>query len=167
MAIRAILVLFLSFASLSAFADVGDIVEVDGLNYKILTMPDGDAHGTVEVGDNRNYEGPTVTIPADITVSGSGNDGTYDVVGIGNEAFSNNTKVTDLDLSGATYLTVIGDFAFTACRGFNESLTIGNAVTTIGEMAFSGCTGFKVSVSAKPYCGYCCPCITLYRKKKE
>ncbi|MDR1919938.1 MAG: leucine-rich repeat domain-containing protein, partial [Tannerellaceae bacterium] len=145
------MILFLSLilSALSAFAGVGDVVVDGGLNYKIISLPNDETHGTVEVGNNSSYAGP-VSIPASITLSGTdSNAGTYDVVAIGVRAFyvgSYNTKVTSLDLSYATNLTTIGEQAFSNCVNFTGSLTIPPSVTTIETNAFLYCTGFTGSL---------------------
>jgi hypothetical protein len=137
------------FSSLSAFAQVGAIVEDEnGLNYRILTMPDGGNNGTVEVSDDTSYAGPTVTIPADITVSGSGNDGTYDVVKIGEDAFAWNLAVTTLNLSGATNLTTIGEQAFENCTFTSINSTMQN-LNGVHSNAFTYITGTPLTCASE------------------
>ncbi|MCL2165569.1 MAG: leucine-rich repeat domain-containing protein, partial [Oscillospiraceae bacterium] len=145
-------------APLTALAAVGDTVVADGLNYNILTMPTEGKNGTVEVGDNMSYTGKTVTIPATITVSGGGNDGTYDVVEIMRYAFSEfkpeefslgkdgpmrgNLNIETLDLSGATNLKLIDIYAFAQCANLKGDLTIPDSVTDIRVGVFMY-TGYK------------------------
>ncbi|BDF03547.1 leucine-rich repeat protein [[Clostridium] hylemonae] len=119
---------------------VGNTVTVNGLNYNILSMPAGETHGTVEVGNNEGYTGNNLSIPAEITVSGDAqNDGAYNVVGISNGAFWKCASLTGT-LTIPASIKSIGDVAF---RGTDISgtLTIPASVTDIGDSAFSGCSG--------------------------
>jgi hypothetical protein len=73
--------------------------------------------------------------------------GGQNVVAIAESAFSSQSDLISLDLSGATNLLTIGNYAFNICYGFTGSLTIGNSVTSIGYATFAGCSGFTGSLT--------------------
>ena len=131
-------------------------IEYNGINYTVLSEPDGGENGTVEVGSNP-YARDNVTIPATITDV----ENTYTVTSIGDGAFSWCSGLTSVDIldgvtsigygafsecSGLTSVdildgvTSIGDFAFSMCDGLT-SVTIPDSVTSIGDRAFSKCSG--------------------------
>ena len=60
------------------------------------------------------------------------------VTSIGNDAFSNCTRLTDITIPYS--VTSIGDSAFLYCTGLT-GITIPNSVTSIGDSAFIACTG--------------------------
>ena len=60
-----------------------------------------------------------------------------DITKIGSNAFANCTDITSLDLSQATSLTTIGDYAFNYCYNLTGDLVIPSSVTSIGDSAFS------------------------------
>jgi hypothetical protein len=129
----------------------------NGINYTIIS-------GTnVQVGDNINYSSSlgssSVTIPGTF-FNGST---TYTVVSIVNNAFLNNTYLTNMDLSNCTSLTIISSFAFSgnanlinfffpnslisiyssafrSCRSL-ISLTLPTSLTIILDRAFFNCSG--------------------------
>ena len=130
-------------------------IEYNGINYTVLSEPDGGENGTVEVGSNP-YARDNVTIPATITDV----ENTYTVTSIGDGAFSWCSGLTSVDiLDGVTSIgnsaflechnltsvdipdsvTSIGDFAFTHCAGLT-SVTIPGSVTSIGRYAFEDCS---------------------------
>ena len=59
------------------------------------------------------------------------------VVKVGDEAFKDNSSVTNVTIPDS--LTSIGNDAFNSCTGLT-SVTIGNSVTSIGDWAFAWCT---------------------------
>jgi len=63
----------------------------------------------------------------------------HNVTSIGEDAFKNKTLITSLNMSGDTYLTTIGTYAFNGCSGLTGSLTIPASVTSIGDSAFYDC----------------------------
>ncbi|MDR2484222.1 MAG: leucine-rich repeat domain-containing protein [Treponema sp.] len=60
------------------------------------------------------------------------------ITGIGNNAFSGCTGLTEVTLPAS--VTAIGDSAFSGCTGLIE-VTLPASVAAIGDSAFSGCTG--------------------------
>ena len=83
--------------------------------------------------DNDNYSGE-VYIPDTVTY----NDTTYQVISIGDLAFSHCVGLTKITMPNT--ITTIGEEAFLDCSGL-MSITIPNSVTTIGRGAFAGCIG--------------------------
>ena len=75
-----------------------------------------------------------VEIPITVTKDGK----TYKVTGIGDNAFSGCTKLTNITIPNS--VTSIGESSFSGCTGLT-SVIIPNSVTSIGSNAFSGCTG--------------------------
>ena len=144
----AALILTASFISTAVQAAT---VTIDSLTYET-----NEEDSTASVSDCSTSFAGTVTIPSSITVDGTA----YTVTTIGNGAFYNCTKLTEIIILDS--VTSIGNSAFYYCRSLTEiiipdsvtsigsyaffecySLTnavIGNGVTSIGEDAFSYCT---------------------------
>ena len=59
-----------------------------------------------------------------------------DITEIAQQVFRQNSNITSLNLSQATSLTTIGDFAFYDCRNLTGDITIPSNVTSIGSYAF-------------------------------
>ncbi|MGM9872965.1 MAG: leucine-rich repeat domain-containing protein, partial [Muribaculaceae bacterium] len=83
---------------------------------------------------NYNYYSGSVTIPSQVTCSGT----TYSVTSIGDNAFYNCSGLTSVTIPNS--VTSIGNKAFYDCN-FLTSVTIPNSVTEIGESAFEWCFG--------------------------
>ena len=83
----------------------------DDVNY-IITGNDG-SNFLVSVGDNRQYQSSSITIPASFTTSS----GAYLVTGIINSAFAENSIIQTVDLSSLANnnLESIGDDTFKFC----------------------------------------------------
>ncbi|MBP3211730.1 MAG: leucine-rich repeat domain-containing protein, partial [Prevotella sp.] len=79
------------------------------------------------------YQG-NVVIPEEVTYMNR----TRSVTSIGNEAFSNCSRLTSVTIPNS--VTSIGGKAFRGCSGLT-SVTIGSGVTSIGGEAFRGCSG--------------------------
>lgn len=75
----------------------------------------------------------SIDIPSSVTHLGV----TYQVKGIGNNAFADNVDISAIGIPDQ--VTYIGKSAFSGCSELT-SITIPNSVTTIGDNAFSGCT---------------------------
>ena len=75
----------------------------------------------------------SIAIPSSVTHLGV----TYQVKGIGNNAFADNVDISAIDIPNL--VTYIGKSAFSGCTEL-ASITIPDSVTAIGENAFSGCT---------------------------
>lgn len=71
------------------------------------------------------------------------------LVDVRNNAFLNNTEITNLDLAGATNLERIGSFAFANCSNLSGGFTIPENVVLIETAAFENCTGLEnVTINA-------------------
>src|SRR5574344_1011211 len=111
------------------------------LNYTILS---GTKNVQVDGLINRSST-TAITIPA--TVSNGGN--TYNVTSIRDNAFYYCTGLTSIDLSKATNLQTIGNYALGGCTAATFITTTGspatavkyNALTSIGDFAFYNCKG--------------------------
>ena len=106
-------------------------IEYNGINYTVLSEPDGGENGTVEVGSNP-YARDNVTIPATITDV----ENTYTVTSIGDGAFSWCSGLTSVDILDG--VTSIGNSAFLECHNLT-SVDIPDSVTSIGDGAFYRC----------------------------
>ena len=103
---------------------------IDGIYYNILSMDEK----TVEVAqapEGSNYSGP-------ITISGYAITGgvMFQVVGIGNNAFSG-SSITSISLPNS--VKTIGYNAFWACNELTSIDFGSTGITTIGDYAFSSC----------------------------
>ena len=100
------------------------------------------------VGCTSDFSG-NLDLPAQVTDK-KGSTYTYQVTGIGDYAFQNESSITGLDLSGAANLTRIGDGAFMNCSHLMGTVTIPASVTEIGESVFinSAITGLNLRGAA-------------------
>ena len=109
---------------------VGDVVEVNGLSYKIVSET------TVSlIAGSGKYSGKIV-VPSEITIYGN----KYNVIDIGDMAFYGCTDLTSVTIPNS--VISIGDNAMKGCTGLT-SVTIGNSVTSIGSSAFYDCANLK------------------------
>lgn len=74
-----------------------------------------------------------VSVPAVV----QNGDLSYQVTEIGNDAFSLDSKITELDLSGAKNLQRIGKAAFHKCSGLGGTVTIPGSMIEIGDFSFA------------------------------
>ena len=72
-----------------------------------------------------------------------------DITEIAATSFRNNENITSLDLSNATSLTTIGDYAFQSCSNLTGDLVIPQNLTSISKSAFRGVTKFT-SITVDP-----------------
>lgn len=84
----------------------------------------------------------TLTVPDAIRFKGK----TYNVTEIGNEAGSNNAKITKVIIG--KNVTSVGQGAFSRCSKL-KTVTIGKGVTSIGKNAFFGCSQLKTVAIGK------------------
>ena len=159
--------LFLSLAVLLSLPMLAEEVEIDGINYELISKA---RQATVIKKSSGKYFGEVV-IPESVEHEGAA----YSVTSIGSSAFRDCSGLTSvhisdiaawckidfedfasnpLDYAHHLYLngeevkdlvipnsvTSIGDYAFEYCSGLT-SVTIGNSVTSIGSGAFGGCSG--------------------------
>ncbi len=91
---------------------------------------------TVEVANENRSIASTYTGVVNIPETASYEDETFDVVGIGNNAFLE-CSVTSVTIPSSE--TSIGNYAFEYCTGLTE-IEIPNSVTSIGNSVFTRCT---------------------------
>jgi hypothetical protein len=136
------------WGTFAGIEEVSPEVEVDGIRYEL------NGKNATVISKESGYEG-SIQIPE--TVSYQGMD--YDVIGIGENAFSQCFNLTSVSIpssvltignyafhycSGLTSVTIpdgvviIGDYAFFLCQNLT-SISLGNNVNTIGEGAFYYC----------------------------
>ena len=107
----------------TAYAD--DQVTVDGIDYSI-------SDGTATVTGPKNTDLETLEIPASVTYSGE----TYNVTGIGKNAFQYNESIKAVTMPDG--MTKIGETAFFQCLNL-ETVHFPDTLTEIGGGAFSTC----------------------------
>lgn len=98
------------------------IIRIDNIAYHLA----GEVVTVVKGGNNSE----SVTIPATVEYNGL----TYQITGIGKEAFKGNTAIMSVTISNG--ISKIGASAFEACINLTE-INIGADVTSIGEKAFA------------------------------
>lgn len=118
------------------------------LNYYILSEPEGEANGTVEVTstrlgklDDMNTNSiEKLTVPSNVTLNGN----TYDVIGIGREAFTKEVQMEDVVYWVSEYvlpetLQYVDDYAFSPVyqtQGTNKTINFPASLERIGNGAF-------------------------------
>ena len=122
--------LFLSLAVLLSLPMLAVEVEIDGINYDLVSKL---KQATVIKKSSGKYSGEVV-IPESVDHEGT----TYSVTSIGEEAFYNCDGLTSVTIPNS--VKSIGYYAFEGCSGMT-SVTIPNSVTSIGYNAFGGCYG--------------------------
>ena len=111
--------------------------EVDSIYYNKTDTTVTVTYGDKNVwNDNDNYTGEVI-IPSTVTY----NDTTYEVIAIGDLAFSHCVGLTHITLPNT--ITSIGEEAFLDCSGLTN-ITIPSSVTTIDRGTFAGCIGLTV-----------------------
>ena len=120
--------LFLSLAVLLSLPMLAVEVEIDGINYDLVTKA---KLATVIKKCSGKYSGEVV-IPESVEFKGV----THSVTSIGDNAFRYCSGLTSVTIGSG--VTSIGEWAFAYCDGLT-SVTIPNSVTSIGDWAFSGC----------------------------
>ena len=122
--------LFLSLSVLLSLPMLAVEVEIDGINYDLVTKV---KVATVIKKSTGSYSG-VVVIPESVEHDGTA----YSVTGIWEKAFYECYGLTSITIPNS--VTSIGEFAFYGCSGLT-SVTIPNSVTSIGEFAFAYCPG--------------------------
>lgn len=113
-------------------------IYIDTLAYKIVEwkVPDGTVVAVEVVQNTCDYKGH-ITVPAQITYQGQ----TYDVVGIGANAFNGCKDLESLELPDGIHY--IKDRAFTNCTNL-KTINIPNSISSIGKEVFNGCDSLPV-----------------------
>ena len=122
--------LFLSLAVLPSLPMLAAQIEIDGINYDLLSKA---KQATVIAKSSGKYSGEVV-IPESVEFNGI----SHSVTSIGDNAFDDCFGLTSVTIGNS--VTSIGSSAFSYCFGLT-SVTIPNSVTSIGDHAFSGCDG--------------------------
>ena len=121
--------LFLSLSVLLSLPMLAESIEIDGINYDLITES---KEAAVIAKSNGRYSGEIV-IPESVEHEGT----TYSVTSIGGCAFYECSGLTSVTIP--TSVTSIWDYAFDGCSGLT-SVTIGNSVKSIKRYAFRGCS---------------------------
>ena len=104
------------------------------LKYKVTSV--GETN-TVQINhNNKNWCPVPFLIPSTVSYKGV----TFDVTGLGNNSFIDNTYLREVELPNS--ITSIGNYAFSGCTCL-VSITIPASVISIGNGAFYGATGLK------------------------
>ena len=120
--------LFLSLAVLLSLPMLAEEVEIDGINYELISKA---RQATVIKKSSGKYFGEVV-IPESVEHEGAA----YSVTSIGSSAFRDCSGLTSVNIPNS--VTSIGDYAFSGCSGLT-SVTIPNSVTSIRAWAFQAC----------------------------
>ena len=135
--------LFLSLAVLLSLPMLAIEVEIEGINYELVSKA---KQAIVKAKSSGMYSGEVV-IPESVEHEGTA----YSVTSIGDWAFKNCSGLTSVTIPNS--VTSIGEYAFFNCSGLT-SVTIPNSVTSIGGAAFVGCTGLT-SVHISDIAAWC------------
>ena len=122
--------LFLSLAVLLSLPVLAVEVEIDGINYYLLSKA---KQATVIAKSSGWYSGEVV-IPESVEFNGI----SHSVMSIGDHAFYRCSGLTSVTIPNS--VTSIGVGAFSGCYRLT-SVTIPNSVTSIGSYAFYNCYG--------------------------
>ncbi len=114
--------------SFSVFAMDGEVFDINGLTYIVLS----EENHEVEVEGSKDLSGDLI-IPSEVTIGSS----SYTVTSIAYGAFIKCSKLTSLTIPNS--VTSIGQRAFQECSAL-ISLTIPNSLTYIGQRAFQECS---------------------------
>ena len=117
--------LFLSLAVLLSLPMLAEEVEIDGINYELISKA---RQATVIKKSSGKYFGEVV-IPESVEHEGAA----YSVTSIGESAFYYCSFLTSVTIPNS--VTSIGESAFYKCSRLT-SVTIPNSVTSIGDHAF-------------------------------
>ena len=117
--------LFLSLAVLLSLPMLAAQVEIDGINYDLISKA---RQATVIAKSSGAYSG-VVVIPESVEFNGI----SHSVTSIGDHAFYRCSGLISVTIPNS--VTSIGEGAFYGCSGLT-SVTIPNSVTSIGDDAF-------------------------------
>ena len=129
-------------------ADFSFFTTEDNIEYKVLTMPNGEENGTVELKHVGKNGTGTLTIPETVTHTRDGQDYTFTVVGIGEAAmgflgYEGSGYSNSYSFSSVTFPDSLTYIAREGCAGLVNvtELDLSNTrVTAIGRNAFNNCS---------------------------
>ena len=120
----------------------------ENMEYRVLTMPNGDTNGTAELKYVGKNDSGALEIPETVTHTRGGQDYAFTVVGIGEKAmgfsgFQGSGYSTSYNFSSVTFPDSLTYIAREGCAGLIRvtELDLSNTkVTTIGMNAFNNCS---------------------------
>ena len=120
----------------------------ENMEYRVLTMPNGDTNGTAELKYVGKNDSGALEIPETVTHTRGGQDYAFTVVGIGEKAmgfsgFQGSGYSTSYNFSSVTFPDSLTYIAREGCAGLVRvtELDLSNTkVTTIGMNAFNNCS---------------------------
>ena len=129
------------FARAAEIPLVGCRITVDDRNYRILTLPDGDTDGTVELGAGHSYPGYNsvygeVTIADRITFTKDDVAYAFNVTTLGEGAFTNAYELGGITIPAA--ITLIKKEAIYECKNLERVYVKAESPCALEEDAFSG-----------------------------
>ncbi|MBO4812208.1 MAG: leucine-rich repeat protein [Prevotella sp.] len=130
------------FDSVVEMLMVGSKITVDNHNYRVLTLPDGDTNGTVQLGAGFSYPGYSygvygeVTITDKITLTHDNTSYTFNVTTLGEAAFANTYYLGGITIPAA--ITLIKKDAIYNCENLERVYVKSETPCTLEEDAFYG-----------------------------
>jgi hypothetical protein len=128
--------LVFSLCTFAQGSNIGAIISVGGLNYRITSTSE------VEVSNNQGASG-NIVIPESVTVTFPASS-TFTVTRIGTDAFANSSDLESVSIPNT--VTSIGDNAFISTA--LSSITLPNSVNTVGSYAFNGSSLTSITIGS-------------------
>lgn len=130
------------FARAAEIPLVGCRITVDDRNYRILTLPDGDTDGTVELGAGHSYPGYSYDVYGEMTIADritfTKDDVAYafNVTTLGEGSFTNAYELGGITIPAA--ITLIKKEAIYECKNLERVYVKAESPCALEEDAFSG-----------------------------
>lgn len=128
-------ILTLLLASMSVFLAEAYDFEIDGIYYNILSKNSRTVEVTYRDPVDTGYRG-TVTVPPAVVYEGD----LYDVTAIGEHAFDNSEKLTEINLPEG--ITVLKEYSFAHCTAL-KGIKLPATLTDIKGSAFDYCAALE------------------------
>ncbi len=126
--------------------------DANNIEYRVLTMPEGEKNGTVEIKYVGQNGSGTLELPDTVTLTKGEQDFTFDVVGIGEEAMGfsgyqyGNYSSSNYYFTAVKFPSKLQYIAREGCAGLS-SITVldlsNTQVTTLGMNAFNNCAAVE------------------------